>query len=682
MWFETFINVYKRKKRMKRIVTTLLALLAFSLHLHAVQAWPYPVTVTQPDGSTLVIRIHGDENRSWKTTLDGRPVFQDATGWWRPTDSLPPAATGRLKALNPEGGVISMFLATKAPVNIRTLVIPVQFRDRKFTVPMPRASIYNLFNQQYYSENGATGSVLDWFRDNLGSSAGFSFEVCDVVTLPNDLAWYGGNAGGVTDSNLKQLVVQACEAADAVGVDFSRYDFDRDGIVDNVFLLFAGHNEAEGGGDDTLWPQSWNIAEQNLTLDGMRISNFSLYSEYSGASGYRFAGIGTICHEYCHFLGLPDLYDVNGEKEGESPGLCGTLSIMDRGNYNNEGRTPPYLTVFERQMLSLASTQPVRQEQPLLIAPVQETTVAPLLPTGTTGEDFWLEYRDGSKWDAYIGGTGLVVYHIDKSHSQAGSMTAAQRWSANAVNACAAHPCVAFVASDGGSDPDGPAAAFYPGLQNIREIHSAYNFPLLDWNGKGVGYGLIAIAREADGIACRVVLDQSWDLPVVTGWSIEPAQTSALLEWESDKKSTGQWNLRWGVVNGLDVTSVTVGNRNRWLLEDLVPGESYFCELFYTRWNVAGRVYRMEFRALNRLSDYPLIGGVDRSWKPGDRLRLFLLNLEDETAVVSWQINSEPFNGEQYVFEKAGSYKIVATVRYADGSKETLTKIVEVKDEN
>ena len=72
----------------------------------------------------------------------------------------------------------------------------------------------------------------------------------------------------------------------------------------------------------------------------MKISNFSLYSEYSGASGYHFAGIGTICHEYCHFLGLQDLYDVNGEKEGESAGLGGLLSIMDRGNYNNEGRTP------------------------------------------------------------------------------------------------------------------------------------------------------------------------------------------------------------------------------------------------------------------------------------------------------------------------------------------------------
>ena len=665
---------------MKRLVFTLLALLAFSLQLLAVKAWPYPVTVTQPDGTTLVIRIHGDENRSWKTTLDGRPVFQGADGFWRATDSLPPAPSFRAKSLYPEGGVISMFLATKAPVNIRTLVIPVQFRDQRFTVPQPRAAIYNLFNQQYYAENGATGSVLDWFLDNLGTSAGFSFDVCDVVTLPNDLAWYGANEDGITDSNLKQMVVHACQAADVAGVDFARYDFDNDGFVDNVFLFFAGHNEAEGGGDQTIWPQSWNIADQNLVIDGLKISNFSLYSEYSGASGYHFAGIGTICHEYCHFLGLPDLYDVNGDKEGESSGLGGgMLSIMDRGNYNNEGRTPPYLTIFERQMLSLVTTQTVRQEQLLRIGPVQESSTAWLLPTHLNGENYWLEYRDGSKWDAHIGGSGLVVYHVDKSAAQAGSMSADQRWAANAVNACATHPCAVVVASDG-TDAADPATAFYPGVQNVRNINSAYNFPLLAWSGRGVGLGLTGIVREADGVSCHVVLDQSWDLPVLTGWSIVPAQTSALLEWECDKNDTGQWNLRWGAVNGLDETTVNVGNRMSYLLEDLIPGETYFCELSYTRWNVTGKVYRMEFRALNRLSDYPLIGGLDRAWKPGDRLRLFLLNLEDETAKVSWQVDSQPYAGEQVTFERVGSYKIAATITYADGSQETLTKIVEVKE--
>ena len=662
----------------RKILVALVALLAFSLQLHAVKAWPYPVQVTQPDGTSLTILIHGDENRSWKTTLSGCPVYQDALGYWRQTDSLPPARPELRKQLNPEGGSLAFFLATKAPVNVRTIVIPVQFQDRKFTIPSPRNAIYNLFNQQYYSENGATGSVLDWFRDNLGVSTSFSFEVCDVVTLPNNLAWYGANGEGVTDRNIKQMVVHACEAADAGGVDFSRYDFDNDGVVDNVFLFFAGYNEAEGGGDNTLWPQSWNISEMGFSLDGMRISNFSLYSEFTGPSGYQFAGIGTICHEYCHFLGLPDLYDVNDEKEGDSPGLHGSLSVMDRGNYNNQGRTPPYLTVFERQMIGLSKTWSLRATQELLIEPVQDSPTALLIPTEIPGEDFWLEFRDGSKWDAYIGGTGLVVYHIDKSANAAGSMNARMRWTTNAVNGCAAHPCACFVSSTG-FDATSAADAFYPGPRNVKAIHSAYDFPLRSWNGKGVGFGLTEITRNSEGIRCRLSNDDSWDLPVVTGYSIVPGQTSAHLSWECDKISSGQWNLRWGAVNG--VTSQTVlPDKNNWTFDNLTPGEAYYCELFYTRWGVTGRVYHMEFRAIDRLSDYPLIGGMDRIWHVGEELRLFLLNLSDEKASVAWTIDNEPVTGESFTFAHAGSCLITATLRYADGSRETLTKILEVKE--
>ena len=663
---------------MKRVALSLLALLAFSLQLFAVKAYPYPVKLTQPDGSTLTVRIHGDENRSWKTTLDGRPVFQDSRGFWRVTDSLPAMPEIR-KKLNPEGGTIAMFMATKASFNIRTIVIPVQFRDLKFTVPSPRAAIYNLFNQQYYTENGATGSVLDYFRDNLGNRCNLSFDVCDVVTLPNDMAWYGENKGGVTDKNLKQLVEHACRAADAAGVDFSRYDFDRDGYVDNVFLIFAGHNESEGGDENTLWPQSWNIADLNLSLDGTRISNFSLYSEYSGPSGYRFAGIGTICHEYCHFLGLQDLYDVNGETEGAGNGLFGSLSVMDQGNYNNEGRTPPYLTIFEREIIGLAEMRAVRQPTELTVEPVQESHVAHVLSTGVTNEDFWIEFRDGSKWDAAIGGTGLVIYHVDKSTNRAGSMTARTRWATNSVNACASHPCVRFLASDGNGG-QGVEDAFYPGKRDIHTIHSAYNFPISGWNGQGVGYGLDDIMRGSEGMNVSVVFDDSWNLPVITDYSVTPWQTSALLEWQCDKAGDGQWNIRWGSGNSPVEHIDVIGNNTNYLFENLTPGESYYCELYYSRWNVSGKVYRIEFRALNQLSDYPLIGGLEQAYKAGDRMRLFLLNMTEPGAEVIWSVNGVSMDEDRYTFPEAGSYKIVAKILYPDGSRETLTKILEVKN--
>ena len=61
---------------------------------------------------------------------------------------------------------------------------------------------------------------------------------------------------------------------------------------------------------------------------------------------------------------------------------------------------------------------------------------------------------------------------------------------------------------------------------------------------------------------------------MVTGWSIVPAQISALLEWQSDKSSSGQWELRWGILNGVSSQTVNTGSQTSYVFEDLVPGES------------------------------------------------------------------------------------------------------------
>ncbi len=166
----------------------------------------------------------------------------------------------------------------------------------------------------------------------------------------------------------------------------------------------------------------------------------------------------------------------------------------------------------------------------------------------------------------------------------------------------------------------------------------------------------------------------------MTGYSIVPGQTSAQLSWECDKTGAGQWNLRWGAVSGISSQTVAVGSKNQYVFEDLLPGETYYCELYYSQWNVTGRVYHLEFQALSRLSDYPLIGAMDRSWHAGEQIRLFLLNLSDENAAVSWTVDNQPVNDEVFTFTHAGAYKITAVIVYSDGSRETLTKILEVKE--
>lgn len=685
---------------MSRRVLSIIALAFIAmLPLRASKGVPYPVTVRQPDGSCLQIRIFGDENYSYKTTADGYLIAQGGDGFYYYADYTTgvPVLSAR-RATNGGRGlgktipasalqavsyrrercasdIMSIAGPTRASSEMRMLVIPVEFHDKGFSISGAKSRIFNLFNQINYSYDGATGSVRDYLRDNFGPSFNFTFDVCDPVQLPHDASWYGGNLSGTTDLNIKQMVVQACSLADDSGIDFSRYDSDRDGAVDNVFIIFAGHNEAEGGGDDCIWPQSWNISDTQTSLDGVRISNFSCYSEFSGAEGEEFAGIGTICHEYCHILGLRDLYDSNGDSEGLASGTPGALSIMDLGNYSNSGKTPPYLTIVEREMLGLAEPQPISTKGHIDLTPVQHSGTAYRFRTSYADENFYLEYRDGEKWDSYIGGSGLVIYHVDKSANAAGSMTAAMRWSLNTVNCCADHECFRPIAANGRTSAHG---YFFPGLNDVTTIHSAETFPLLDWSSRGVGFGLTSIARTANGLSAEVVEDNSWNLPVITDYSIHPEQTSALLDWEASKSLGGKWRLVWGDVTAVEADTVYTQSTS-YTFEGLKPGSAYSCAITYVFEGISGKSCSMDFHTSEMLTDFPLIAGMQGPHHIGEEIRLRLHNMTEDVSSVIWYVNGVVNNEGTLTVQNEGSYSIKAVIHYPDGSEESIVKNFKVE---
>lgn len=686
-------------RNIAKIFTILTILFLSTLEAAGVRSAPYPVKVFQPDGSYIMLKITGDESFSYKTTLDGHIVAQAADGYYYYADfnSGILNISDKRVDLYPNGGyaksiptieyqpkrhIISdsfkNFLAsdplTRAERTIRTLVIPVQFSDLKFTTPSIRSRLFNLFNQVNYSEGGATGSVREYFRDNLGDRYDLTFVVTDPVTLPNGYRYYGEHTATSSDSNVKEMVAQACAMVDNK-VNFANFDADGDGVVDNVFIIFAGYNEAEGGGDATIWPQSWNISSSELVFDGKKISNFSCYSEFSGSSGGNFAGIGSICHEYCHMLGLMDMYDVNGETEGYTPLLLGSLSIMDSGNYNNGGKTPPYLTVFEREMLGAVSTSRLYGAADIELLPVYQERTAYVIPALSNGEYFYLEYRDGTGWDAYAGGDGLVVYHIDKSYRSACSMSARMRWNNNAVNGCSAHPCARPLSSSGGSYSD-VSTLFFPGTDNVTHIHSSYSFPLLDWSGKGLGYGIVNIHKGSAGMLLEIVVDNGWDTPVVSEYSIEPQQRAALLQWSTDKDEfRGNWNIVWSLENSVYAdTSVVAATQREYLFTNLTPGSKYNCSLFYSRNNIVGKSYQMSFSTKEMFSIFPMIADMDKSYKVGDEIHLTLLNIAEEVTSIRWIVNGVEVPDGKMKFEQSGAFEIKAEITYPDNSIETITK--------
>jgi len=61
------------------LITSMTLFIPF--HAYAVKAYPFPITVTQPDGTSLTIQLHGDEFHHYKTSDDGILLKENTKGF-------------------------------------------------------------------------------------------------------------------------------------------------------------------------------------------------------------------------------------------------------------------------------------------------------------------------------------------------------------------------------------------------------------------------------------------------------------------------------------------------------------------------------------------------------------------------------------------------------------------------
>lgn len=446
------------------IIISIIALCLSCFEASAIKASKEYVNYTQPDGSVIRIQLHGDEFNHWATTTDGKIMTLDKDNFYRVTNHIP--VESQLSKLNRQKAQQQYRAAADSRLSIgshKFLVILVEFSDITFTVTDPINAFHNLLNEPGYSLNGGTGSAYDFYYENGHGLFDPSFDVYGPYQLSGTCADYGGNDNWGNDVNPDGGFYEACQLADA-DIDFSEYDQDHDGYVDNIFFYYAGHNEAEGAGASTIWPHQYSFYYYSGKLDGVRLGSYACTSEYKSSYGKYMCGIGTFCHEFGHVLGLPDFYDTDYEQNGYCDPL-GDFSMMDNGSYNNGGCTPPYLSAMERNIIGwMDEPEEIIANGNYTIAPIRENE-AYTIQTENSGEYFQLECRDGSGWDKYIP-SGMLVYHVDKSNNNAGGQTAKSRWtSGNKINAYGAHPCYYLVrAKDSYSSSGTP----YPGSGNVK----------------------------------------------------------------------------------------------------------------------------------------------------------------------------------------------------------------------
>ena len=428
-----------------------LFVLAVSISLYGVVASPKPFTITLEDGRTVTVVQHGDEYHSYLTDMNGNIVRGHL-----PTEEEA-AAIGIRRQQNQKmiGG---HFPLTGTP---RSVAILVNFQDVQFRYT--RQDFDNLLNQSGYSQNGATGSCRDYFIASSDSLFQPYFDVYGPYTVSKNMAYYGAEDGDDHDTDPGMAFIEAAQLAAADGVDFTQYDTDNDGLIDNVFFYYAGNNQAEGASANTIWPHASNLSWRDIHLNGKLLASYACTSELRGQSSQTMCAIGTFCHEFGHVLGLPDFYDTSYRQY-----TVGDWDIMCSGSYNNNSCTPPSYSSYERFYLGWLTPVQLEEANHYYLQPLAETNTAYLIAdrhhnlSGTNpspSEFFLLENRQHTGWDepyASLPGTGMVVWHIDY---------VASIWSSNTPNN--GTPLRMHLEEAGGHGSYSSSADPYPGARNI-----------------------------------------------------------------------------------------------------------------------------------------------------------------------------------------------------------------------
>ena len=384
--------------------------LGVCLCLSSIGAWgakanSIPVQVKQADGTTITVILRGDEHINWYTTLDGVLLVQAAdnsyyvgkvtkdgrliatqqlaheVAWRSSTEtnlirkqdkdkfysyvskvaeqsenSCNNSPLTRVTVDSGYGGV-PYFPHTGSP---KALVILAEFADTTFTIQNTKQVFTNYlmneghFSETAYAQNRNYKGVRGYFKDCSYGQFTPTFDVVGPVKLPKPQTYYGAGNDNITD-----LMTDACNAVDNE-VDFSQYDANGDGLVDLVYIIYAGHSANYRGNASTdIWPKSGTTI-LSKTFDGKSIRRYGVSNELAGRENKKkeketINGIGLFCHEFSHTLGLPDIYAYKTNAEDQNDQGMELWDLMDGGTEVQGGRVPsPYLA-WEREAMGWMS---------------------------------------------------------------------------------------------------------------------------------------------------------------------------------------------------------------------------------------------------------------------------------------------------------------------------------------
>ncbi len=357
--------------------------------------------------------------------------------------------TGILKAKNP-----------KIPV------VLVQFPDRPFYASGKTAeevrSNYDLFfngfdNEKVRSATGSYGSVSSFFEDMSCGAFRPSFDLIGPITLSEGYAAYGRDNGSYKDASISTFYKEAVTMVAQEGnVDWSLYDNDENGSVDIVFFIYAGWGQNSSDDVDAIWPKEGAAGLKITDANGNNVSfsmygltcearcidrakmledkNFPEYKYGYNPDNMKMDGVGVCLHEMSHALGLPDFYDTKNVAYGMD-----IWSIMDYGEYCNNGYDPVSYIAYERNFLGWEELPELTEPQVVTLVPFGSGGHGYKIVNPANPNEFYvIENRQRVGWDYMLSkrGHGMQVTHVDYN---------ATRWNGNNVNTDPNHQYISII---------------------------------------------------------------------------------------------------------------------------------------------------------------------------------------------------------------------------------------------
>ena len=344
------------------------------------------------------------------------------------------------------GGNAAATPTTTTTMNI--LVVLLQWEDHTSDVKtlLPREHYDALFNgnvpqtsglsDEEYKDMIKTNSIQYYLDINSHGKFHVTFHVQDWIMTNGTESYYSDGTFGIPQpfsSNRPQLRQAFAYVLDQLelttNINYTMFDEDDDGVMDNVLFLHSGYDASVGNWDcdtgaeweDRIWSHATGPRhgyQWTSTKTGISLGSYAISAAYRGMCNQNIAQIGIITHEFLHTLGLPDLYDSAGKYNGGNSvgGLAGYDIMSNPRGQRQRLSWCGHLSPWSKMELNWIDPIEITHDGTYTARPSELHPDIYIIRHGyPNGEYLLIENRQALEYDERMWGGvgGILVYHID-----------------------------------------------------------------------------------------------------------------------------------------------------------------------------------------------------------------------------------------------------------------------------